>query len=750
MQTPSTSWAPILFVIGMLATTLLLGIEHSRTPPPPSGTRPVHAFSAERALIDLRQIARVPHATGTAANVEVRNYLIARLQALGLQTEVQSGVGVMLKYSVAGKVNNIVARLPGSGPGPALMLAAHYDAAPTSLGAADDGASVAAMLETVRALRTGPPLPRDVIVLLTDGEELGLVGARLFTAQHRLVKEIGTVLNFEYRGNAGPVLMFETSTGNGALVQRWQQAAPAPMGSSLMYEVYKRMPNGTDFSVFRDAGLRGLNFAAIGGSTDYHTALDRVDRLAVGTLQRQGDTMLALAREFSQGTAAPAGADRVYFDAPVIGAISYPGAWALPLALAATLLFAAAAVTGVRRAGLRTGRIVWSMLAFIVQIVVLAAACQALWFAVKWLHPAYQVMLQGDPYNAGWYLAAFSLLATALFLLLAGWLRRWLTVAELALGALAVWTIGALATAVLLPGASFLFVWPVVFMSATWLLQFFYPHDAGEWHALGMLPTGMLMVPMIALVSTALMLPVVAAPAAMGALLLGLAAPMLAQLARVRLPLVAAVAGIVCLAAGTLTAGFDLDHPQPYSLFLATDANAGRSYWLSSDAAPAPWTRSHLKGAVQRMEPGLFGPNGTRLWVADAASQTIAAPVITVKSDRVDGAVRRVALLVSSPRGAPRIMLAVDGAPVQAATVEDQPLLTALNTRWRAGLHGFGTAPVHITLQVPSGEAFDLRVTDMSYDLCAALEMACPPAMVPQPFGASASIQAVRTLSFQP
>lgn len=407
MKIPTTSsWATILFVAGILAATLWLGIGHSRTPAMPSGARPAGTFSAQRALVDLRQIARVPHATGTPANAEVRAYLIARLQALGLQTEVQSGVGVMLKYSVAGRVNNIVARLPGRATGPALMLAAHYDSAPTSLGAADDGASVAALLETVRALRDGPAPERDIIVLLTDGEELGLTGAVLFMTQHRLVKDIGTVLNFEYRGNAGPVLMFETSTGNGPLVQRWLQAAPAPMGSSLMYEVYKRMPNGTDFSVFRNGGLRGLNFAAIGGSTDYHTALDRVDRLAAGTLQRQGDTMLALARAFSQGPVVPAGPDRVYFDAPLVGALSYPGAWAVPLALAATLLFAAAAVTGCRRAGLRAGRIAWSIPALLVQVVVIAAVCQAMWWGVKWLHPAYQVMLQGDPYNAGWYLAA--------------------------------------------------------------------------------------------------------------------------------------------------------------------------------------------------------------------------------------------------------------------------------------------------------------------------------------------------------
>lgn len=749
MQISSTSqrpgWGAILFVIVVLAVTLWLAIAHSRTPAVPTGARPTDAFSAERALVDLRQIVRAPHPVGTAANAEVRAFLLARLQALGLQTEVQTGVGIMLQHSAAARLHNIVARLPGRGPGPALLLAAHYDSAPTSLGAADDGASVAALLETLRALRTGPPLERDIVVLITDGEELGMLGARVFTAQHPLAKAAGIVLNFEYRGNAGPVLMFETSAGNGPLVQRWLQTAPAPMGSSLMYEVYKRMPNGTDFSIFRDAGLCGLNFAAIGGSTDYHTALDRVDRLAPGTLQRQGDTMLALARTFSQGPVVEAGPDRVYFDAPVLGAVSYPGSWALPLALVATLLFAAAAVTGCRRVGLRATRIAWSMPAFILQVVIVAAACQGAWWCVRLVHPQYKVMLQGDPYNASWYLAAFALLATALFLLLSRWLRRWLTVSEQAMGALAMWAIAALATAILLPGASFLFVWPVVFLSIAWLVS-----RALYAQALALLPTGLLVIPMVALIATALMLPTVAVPAAMGALLLGLALPALTVLERVRFPLVAAVAGAACLIGGALTSGFDVARPQPYSLFLATDANAGKSWWLSGETAPAPWVRSHLQGAVHRAEPGLFGSTGAPLWVAAAAPQTIAAPVVTVASDQADGLLRKLVLVIHSPRAAPRISLAVDGIPVLGATVDGQVLLAEPHARWRAGLQGFGADPVRIVLTLPGGRAFSLRVGDMSFDLCAAPGMDCPPTMVPQPFGFSATIQAVRTVSFQP
>ena len=368
---------------------------------------------------------------------------------------------------------------------------------------------------------------------------------------------------------------------------------------------------------------------------------------------------------------------------------------------------------------------------------------------MRLVHPDYKLMLQGDPYNANWYLAAFALLATALFLLLSRWLRRWLTVAELAFGALAWWTIAALATAILLPGGSFLFVWPAVFMSIARLLEWRVKGHV-VLQAVALFSAGLLVIPIVALISTALMMPAIAAPALVGAMLLGLAGPALALLARVRFALVAAAAGATCLVGGALTSGFDAAHPQPYSLFLATDANAGKSYWLSVDAAPAPWVRSHMPGATQRAVPELFGHGGARLWVADAAPQTIAAPVVTVVSSRSDGPVRHLALVVSSPRAAPRIALAVDGAPVLAASVEGQVLLAEPHTRWRAGLQGFGADAVHVNLTVPNGAAFTLRVGDVSYDLCAAPGMACPPTMVAQPFGFSATIQAVRSMSIAP
>src|SRR6185436_14698966 len=201
----------------------------------------------------------------------------------------------------AATVANVIARLKGTGAGRALLLSAHYDSVATGAGASDDAAGVAALLETARALKTQPPLQNDVIFLFTDGEEAGLFGARAFTEQHPWAKDVGVVMNFEARGNGGPSIMFETSSGNQQLIKTFGQTAPDPVASSLTYEIYKLLPNDTDLSVFKEAKLPGLNFAYINGFTHYHTNLDTPVQLDERSLQHHGASALALTRAFGNG-----------------------------------------------------------------------------------------------------------------------------------------------------------------------------------------------------------------------------------------------------------------------------------------------------------------------------------------------------------------------------------------------------------------------------------------------------------------
>jgi acetylornithine deacetylase/succinyl-diaminopimelate desuccinylase-like protein len=72
---------------------------------------------------------------------------------------------------------NLIASLPGSGDGPAVVVGAHLDSVSGSPGADDNASGVAVLLETARLLSEAP-VPPHVVLAVFDMEELGLIGAR--------------------------------------------------------------------------------------------------------------------------------------------------------------------------------------------------------------------------------------------------------------------------------------------------------------------------------------------------------------------------------------------------------------------------------------------------------------------------------------------------------------------------------------------------------------------------------------------
>ena len=284
----------------------------------------------------VRAIAQRPHPMGSRELVRVREYIEGEISNLGITPELESGYTDTADRSSSerGQVTNVLARLTGAANESAVMLSAHYDTVSRGPGAADDSAGVAVLLETLRALHSGSKVRKDVIFLFTDGEEKGLWGAKTFTRDASWRDRAGVDLNFEARGTAGPVLMFETSAGNEWLISRLQEAVPWANAQSYSYEVYRRMPNSTDMTVFKRAGLPGLNFAFIEKPANYHTSRDDVADLDMRSLQEQGNYALSLARVFAGESKARENksGDATYFSTRITPLIYYPASWALPIA----------------------------------------------------------------------------------------------------------------------------------------------------------------------------------------------------------------------------------------------------------------------------------------------------------------------------------------------------------------------------------------------------------------------------------
>jgi Zn-dependent M28 family amino/carboxypeptidase len=197
-------------------------------------------------------------------------------------------MGVSTDTQQTSTATNLLGKLNGTDSDKTVLLVAHYDTVANSPGAGDNTSSVAALIETTRALKARGPSKNNIMVLFSDNEEAGLYGAKAFVHSPDLSKDIGIVLNFDARGSSGPSLMFETSSHNEWLIREFSIAAPYPVASSLMYSIYRTLPNDSDFTIFKDAGFPGFNFAFIDGYNVYHTPQDTVERLDERSVQHHG------------------------------------------------------------------------------------------------------------------------------------------------------------------------------------------------------------------------------------------------------------------------------------------------------------------------------------------------------------------------------------------------------------------------------------------------------------------------------
>ncbi|TYC90720.1 M20/M25/M40 family metallo-hydrolase [Novosphingobium sp. BW1] len=340
---------------------LILAIMGTTPPSPRGRDTPAEAFSAERAMAHVDRIARRPHPSGSAEIAQVRGWLSAQLRAQGLAVRKQAGAfddlgrkhlnarGGLERAEIP--LVNVIAQLPGRDPSlPGVALMAHYDSVEGSPGAADDGAGVATILETVRALKAGPVPARALYVLLTDGEEAGLRGARMFFEAAPEAERIGAIINLEARGGGGVTRMFQTSRDNGEVARLWGQSARHPGGDSLSTFIYAFLPNDTDLTLALERDYAAWNFAFIGRPELYHSPQATPANLDRGALQQMGDQTLGLTRALLGPEALPRAAPgRVFFDVFGLFVLDYAPVWGwvmLALAVAGGGLALAGRVEG--------------------------------------------------------------------------------------------------------------------------------------------------------------------------------------------------------------------------------------------------------------------------------------------------------------------------------------------------------------------------------------------------------------------
>jgi hypothetical protein len=716
--------------LGLALLVSLAAIWVTAPPDPLPASAPPTDFASGRAMAHVEALAAEIHPIGSGAHQSARDYVIDQLERLGLEPEVQTAWAgeVWRGPLVQGRVENVLTRIAGEGDGRAVLLMSHYDSVPSGPGAGDAAAGTATILETVRALLEDGPLHNDLIVLVTDGEEAGLLGARAFAAEHPWMQDVDLVLNFEARGNSGAVTMFETGAGNAWLMGELARAAPYPWASSLSYEVYRRMPNDTDFTIFRRAGVAGFNFAMIGNHPAYHTELDSPELLDQRSLQHMGSYALALARHFGDlELPEPATADAVYFNPFGFVLVVYPAELARAMAIATLLLATVVVGLGVRRNALDLGGVVRGAISGIAIPIVCALVLGALWKVVGRAYPELTAAPHGDPYRAGWIVVAFVLVSLGLTAFVSGLMEATRS-GSLRAGVLVLWAVITGALSFTVTGASYLTLWPALLGAVALTVSILARRGARD-QAVGLMivvpvVTAAVFAPIVRLVGEALS---VGAAPILGAVIgfaLTMLVPDLREVfgGRIAVPLASVLVGVALLAWVGRTAAPGPATPGLTSLLYALDVDQAEASFVSYETNPSDWTTQVFPvGAEPGPLPGFLPGRPDRQVLSIAAPVLdLAPPTAELVGDVLEDGIRTLTVLVRSRRGAPWVSLAPDasmatilqmgvsGREVELGEASDPPLLM---------LQGVPAVGVEVTFRLEGRQPFSLGVLDTSFGL---------------------------------
>jgi len=633
-------------------------------------------FSQQKALNHLKIISEKPHFLGSQAHGKVRQYLVDEIKKMGLEVNIFEHMATHSRYYYdAGNSKNIIAKIPGKSTNNALVLMSHYDSGlHSSLGASDAGSGVVTILEGVRTfLANGETPENDIIILLTDGEELGLLGAQAFVNYHPWARNIKVALNFEARGSGGPSYMIlETNGGNARLVEAFSKAnLKHPAANSLMYSIYKLLPNDTDLTVFREDGdIQGYNFAFIDDHFDYHTQQDSFQRLDRESLNHQAEYLVALLDYFSNAdiNQLKSEIDLVYFNFPGIGMVNYPFSWVLGMTIIAFLLLLPVTYVALKRKCVSVKAICVSFVPLILSLITAAAIGYLGWQILLWLFPQYADIPQHFTYNGYWIIASFISLIVATTLAIYQYFNKHCTPASHYFSALVLWLLMNFAIAIALPGAGFL-VMPVYFALMGLYLLVFYGNDGYNKRLITLLtmtlalPIIMLLAPFISALIVGLGLNAMAIGTVFTCLLVVIVAPMLfktSEMSHLRNLMVLLSAGFMVVS--IFQSGYSPDRKKPNSINYIVDNDNKSAYWTSSNRTLDDFTQPFFSKQPSLL-PWRYAlyPHTSRSQVRhyqQALLLPLAAAEISITKNIVDGTQRHISLVISPQRPLNLIQLA--------------------------------------------------------------------------------------------
>ena len=700
----SGATALLFALLAAILGTLLLRMPG---PAPLPENAPPSSFSAARAIAFEREIlgGDAPHPVGTPAHDAVRERLAARFRALGYDVTIQRSFACS-PFVTCAPVANVIARIPGDARPDALVLAAHYDSVPAGPGVTDDGIGMAALLETARALRN-EHFRNPIVYLITDAEEVALLGAEGFVADPASLRGTAAVINVEARGTDGPSFLFETSRRNVWLSRAIARSLPRPATSSLYYDIYELLPNDTDLTVFKRAGFAGVGFGNIGRPIHYHTPLDNFANATPSTLQHHGDHVLAMARALAAiDLRQTSSGNAVWFDVLSLFVISWPQYLSLGFSIAAFLVLLVATFNLKTRPRAITIGVASFFLSLVAAFLV---AFGGNWLSGLRAGGAVWVAHPGPAIAAVWLIGAVVTIFVAQRLIARAGIDG------LFLGQALCWSAIAIALSIVLPGGSYLAIVPALACAVCMILKM----NDGVAAIICASAAAIVLYPLGLALYDALGRPILPFVAVLIALASTTFAPLAASIPGLRRPLNAslAAAAIACIAMALIVPTYEANSPRHINVEYVDDGAAPR--WQTDALRPEIQRAAHFNPTPQPVYEWTVPPS--RALIAPAPALGLApAELSIVRDDHNAG--RHLTLRLRSVRNAPRIALifrAPSFAGLRVNGVTPPPITRrrgALAPGWhRVSVRGASEATIDIDLT--RDEPIEAVIVDGSYGL---------------------------------
>lgn len=630
----------------------------------PSSVKSIEStgFSFDNALNHLKVISKEPHYTGSKYHQDVQNYIVNELKKMGLETEIQNQV-VLSSRRVGTNAANIIGTIKGSRKGKSLVLLTHYDSsAHSSFGASDAGSGVVTILEGFRAFLLNNNTPvNDIHLVFTDAEEMGLLGAEAFVKNHKLIDNVGLVLNFEARGSGGPsYMLMETNGMNSKLISEFANAnSNFPAANSLMYSIYKMLPNDTDLTVFREqANVNGFNFAFIGDHFDYHTSLDNYDRLDRNTLLHQADYFMSMVNHFSKSDLSnlDSDVDYVYSNFPFLKLIYFSNSWIFPLLILSTIFFFILIYLGLVLNKLKLEGILNGITPFVTSLFVCISLTVILWDFIVFLNPEHSDMLHGFTYNGYFYIFGFIFLNLFCLLLIYRPFFNKYSGVNLIIFPLLFWIIINLLISLFLKGAAY-FIIPVYFVLFSILAAFVFDLKSNKlmivWTCLS-IPLIYMFAPQLKMFPVGLGLKNLFISSVLLILVFSLLLPIFSNYSNKKHMIsLTGLTTLLLFFMAFINNGFDEENKKPNSIVYYTDIDKAESFWMSYDQNLDDFTKQFLgenpstdvKKFISRSKYST-----SYRYINETNYRDIASSTVEVLTDSVYGNKRKVSLSIIPQR----------------------------------------------------------------------------------------------------